>query len=199
MLIGAVIAVAMAALFSINSIAAHDEGGKAEDAASAPAPQVFQGRITRGKGRITVNGLPATEGATFATGSTIITEGDGEATIEMSNLGVLQVRPNTNIKLMMTQNNVEVVMQYCSSITQTVPAEVTAQVITASPTVAQVAVTRGEVIVDRNDGSSKRGKARIKAGSNKLLEVSKNVSVLEGDVTFTMNCCSCCFVEKRRP
>ena len=195
MLIGAVIAVAMAALFSINSIAAPDEGKKAGDA----EPQVFQGKITKGKGRIMVNSLPATEGATFATGSTIITEGDGEATIEMSNLGVLQVRPNTNIKLMMTQNNVEVIMQYCSSITQTVPAEVTAQVVTASPTVAQVAVTRGEVIVDRNDGSSKRGRARIKAGSNKLLEVSKNVSVLEGDVTFTMNCCSCCFVEKRRP
>lgn len=185
---GAVVAIAMAALFSISSIAA-----------TAPEPQVLQGRLTSAKGRITINNLPAVEGATFTSGSTIITEGDGEATIDLGDLGRLQVRPNTNIKLMLTPSNVEVIMAYCSSITQTVPPEVTAQVTPVQPTVMEVAVSRGYVIVDRKDSDSKRGKAKIKADSDKVVEVSRNVNVLEGDVTFTMNCCSCCYVEKRRP
>ncbi|HET9529978.1 MAG TPA: hypothetical protein VFQ92_06480 [Blastocatellia bacterium] len=184
---GAVAALAMAALFSINSIAA-----------SASEPQAFTGRLTSAKGRVTINFAPAAEGATFSSGSTIITEGDGEATVEMGDLGRLQLRPNSNIKVMMTPSNVEVIMQYCSSITQTVPPEVAANVVTATPTVMQIAVSRGEVLVDRDEGNSKRGKAKIKAVKDKILEVSRSVSALEGDVTFTMNCCSCCFVEKRR-
>ena len=195
----AVIAVTMVAFFSMNSIAAYDGGANTGEAAPAASAQVFTGRLVQTKGRVTVNFLPVVEGATFSTGSTIITEGDGEATLEFGDLGRMVLRPNSNIKVMLTPSNVEVIMQYCSSITQTVPPEVNSQVITAGPTTMEIAVSRGEVIVDRDDNDSRRGKVRIKAVKDKIVGVSKNVHVVGGDVTYTMNCCSCCFVEKRRP
>ncbi|HSE97917.1 MAG TPA: hypothetical protein VLD57_06560 [Blastocatellia bacterium] len=193
-LASAAIAVTMVALFSINSIAA--------------SAQAFTGRLAQTKGRVTINFMPAAEGATFSSGSTIITEGDGEATLEFGDLGRMVVRPNSNIKVNMTPSNIEVIMQYCSSITQTVPPEVNSQIIPAGPTTMEIAVSRGEVIVDRDDNDDKkRGKVKIKADKDKdkyevrdkVVGVSKNVRVIGGDTTYTMNCCSCCFVEKRRP
>src|SRR5881394_690184 len=74
-----------------------------------------------GSGRITINGQPAQAGARITNGSVIVTDADADAVVDLGLLGQITMRPNTAIKVVMSQNSCQVMMQYCGSITQTVP------------------------------------------------------------------------------
>ena len=67
---------------------------------SVPVPQQFVARLTtRGNQPITVNGASAASGATILTGATIETPDQVGATINLGDLGTLDLAPNTKVML----------------------------------------------------------------------------------------------------
>src|SRR5215831_11130873 len=79
-------------------------------------------------GKVTIDGNPTQTGTGIEDGSTIATLGDGDASIDLGALGMIHLRPNTTIKLNVTQNSCQVLMQRCGSMTQDVPDGVSAEV-----------------------------------------------------------------------
>jgi hypothetical protein len=149
------------------------------------AAQGPSGTLT-GVGEIKVNGNPAQTGATVLSGNTIETGRDGDASIEMAQLGRVQLRPSTEIKLTMESGRYEVLVEDCGSVTATVPAGVSAVLRMAESQLTEVAVTRGEVRV-RAGGSDEV----LKAGESKTFQGGIESVTASGDAIFTVNCCEC--------
>lgn len=81
-----------------------------------PAPQAITGRLaTRNNQSITVNGNPATTGATIMPGATIET-GDGVgATIDLGPLGTIELAPNTKVQIEFSDGQIKVtIIQGCA-------------------------------------------------------------------------------------
>jgi hypothetical protein len=75
-------------------------------AGSAPAPpqQIVARLTTRNNQPITVNGNQAGTGATILTGATIETPDQVSGVIDLGNAGVIEVQPNSTIKLDFDEN-----------------------------------------------------------------------------------------------
>jgi hypothetical protein len=72
---------------------------------SVPVPQQFVARLTtRANQPITVNGASAASGATILTGATIETPDQVGATINLGDLGTLDLAPNTKVMLEFDDN-----------------------------------------------------------------------------------------------
>ena len=87
---------------------------------AAPIPQQFIARLTtRNNQPITVNGNPASTGASIVTGATIETGADQSATVNLGPLGTLDIAPNTKLVLTYDENgNVKVVLLFgCAILT----------------------------------------------------------------------------------
>src|SRR5262245_41215968 len=74
-----------------------------------------------GTGSISVDGVPIQGSARVATGSVVLTEGDGDAVVDLGALGKVVMRPNTEIKFTLAPNSVQMLMDRCGSITVTAP------------------------------------------------------------------------------
>ena len=72
--------------------------------ASVPQRQITARLTTRNNQAITVNGNPVGTGATLLTGATIETPDQVSATIDLGDAGVVELQPNSQIKLDFDEN-----------------------------------------------------------------------------------------------
>ena len=152
--------------------------------------QDLKGTLT-GTGQLSVNDIPVQSGASVANGSIVATGPDGDASLDLGTLGRIQLRPNTTIRLALAPGSCALEMVKCGSFTQVVPDGVSTQVRMTTAKLVQVATLHGEAKV--NVGSKSKS---IKAGTRKTV-YNTNEVVANGNATFTVNCCQCCFVEQK--
>lgn len=146
----------------------------------------FVGTLTA-TGHVTVNGNEARTGATILNGSLVATGPDGDAMIDLGPLGRIQLRPDTEIKLILAPNSCQVEIVRCGSMTQTVPQGVSAQARKMEPGLMEVAVLPGEAQV--NSVKAEEGTV-IRTGENRVFHHFESVTA-KGESTFTLNCCDC--------
>jgi hypothetical protein len=159
--------------------------------ADPPRVQDLSGTLT-GTGQFTINDAPAQSGAGVANGSLVGTGPDGDASLDLGALGRIQLRPNTVIRVALSPGHCALEMVKCGSLTQVVPDGVSTQVRMTTAKLVQVATLRGEA--KANVGSKSK---TIKAGARKTV-YNTNEIIANGNTTFTVNCCQCCFVEQKK-
>jgi ribosomal 50S subunit-recycling heat shock protein len=167
--------------------------------ATRAGAQELGGKLTL-TGRVSVDGKGVQTGATVQNGSIVETGPDGDVMIDLNSLGSLHLRPNTSVKLVLSQNNCQVLVEKCGIITQTLPSGVEGLVKLKDRMQAQVAVTEGGVWIDRENKKKKDGEEKLsqKARSDKTYSDVKQVGS-PGASSYTVECCQCCFVEKVLP
>lgn len=181
------LAITVVLFFSARSFAAPTLPNAPDDGSKGAAPIVGTLTIT---GTVAVNGNEARTGATILSGSRVATGADGDAVIDLGTLGRIQLRPDTEVKLILSPNNCQVEIIRCGSMTQTVPPGVSAQATKMEPGLMEVAVLPGEATV--NSVKTEDGVV-VKTGENRVFHEFESVTV-KGDTVFTLNCCDCEFV-----
>ncbi|MBI3650437.1 MAG: hypothetical protein HY231_05250 [Acidobacteria bacterium] len=178
---------------------------KVNVAASEPSTllQGLTGTVT-GSGRITINDQVAQSGARITNGSVIATDADADATVDLGLLGQIVMRPNTTIKVMLSPNSCQVMMERCGSITQMVPQGVASEVQMETPAKVQVISSHGNLWITQEvvGNNSKTVRKALASGKHKNFTLAKTLTVdgnNKGDTSFTLNCCQCCFVDKINP
>src|SRR5262245_38030138 len=91
----------------------------------------------------------------IGSGSVITTGADGDATIELGSMGKIDLRPNTSIRLAAGSEGLQLTMELCGSITQTLPSGVTSRLTLAPAKKIQFAVLRGNVSLEQENGNHK--------------------------------------------
>ena len=103
--ISIVVAMAVAAVFTLRSFAAPEVAKAVVDPARA---QDCTGTLTVKAGQVTINGNAAQTGATVMTGSTIATSSNGKAIIDLGALGRVEVGDNTTVTLTCTAGSLQI-------------------------------------------------------------------------------------------
>ena len=140
-----------------------------------------------GTGEIKLNGNRAVTGATVLSGNDVETGIDGDASIEMGELGRVQLRPDGHIRLVMSSGRYDVLVKECSSITLTVPAGATGEVKWEETQLTEVAVTSGEVRVNARG----TGETILRAGETRTFNEGVESVTANGQALLTVNCCDC--------
>jgi hypothetical protein len=113
--ISLVLSVAIITVFSLSSFAAPEPAALADD----PAPiDAAAGALTI-KGKVTLNGNDTQTGATVLSGSVIATGHEGNALVDLGNLGRVEVRDETAVTLTFNPKTVQV-RSHCGDIKITV-------------------------------------------------------------------------------
>jgi len=154
------------------------------------------GGTVTGTGRISVDNAFVQSGAKVTNGSTVATDADGDAIVDLGALGKITLRPNTIVKLNLSANGGEVRMLRGGSVSFATPAGVTMKVIMDEAKRTQIAVRQGEVEVEYQN--KKRTLSAVHSrGYYDTKSVTSNPA--KGESVFTINYCQCCFVEKLNP
>jgi hypothetical protein len=159
--------------------------------ADPPRVQGLSGTLT-GTGQLTINDVPAQSGASIGNGSLVGAGPDGDASLDLGALGRIQLRPNTVVRVALSPGHCALEMVKCGSLTQVIPDGVSTQVRLTTAKLVQVATLRGAAKASFGSKST-----TIKAGARKNIYNTSEV-VANGNATFTINCCQCCFVEQKR-
>jgi type 1 fimbria pilin len=163
---------------------------------SFAAPQ--SGANLSATGEVTVNGALVSGSSSVSSGSLILTDSDGDASLDVGQAGRIQLRPNSSIKLVSLSSNSSVIeMQYCSTLSQTVSSGSTAEIRMIEPERLVITVTRGEVEVQTENSRGGKGEVEIEAGDDEDVFNVRQINA-SGDAAFTITCCQCCFTEKVR-
>ncbi|HEX8092095.1 MAG TPA: hypothetical protein VF762_24825 [Blastocatellia bacterium] len=176
------LALIIASVAALNSVAASNASREAprESSDGRLAPSVvnaLMGRVT-GTGHFTIDGDQAQPGATVLSGSSVATGSDGDVTIDLGSLGQIALRPETSIRLTLSQNEVEVSLERAGSILQLVPAGVVGR-LTVQGGNTRLGVSRGEAEV-KLPGSART----IQAGDIMALDQRSQV-ITKGDTIIT--------------
>jgi len=100
-----------ARLFAILAIISMLQVNAGAALAASLFPQSITGKlITRGNQAITVNGNPATSGATVLSDSSIVTGDQVSATINLGPLGSVEIAPNTKINIKFSDGQIIVTL-----------------------------------------------------------------------------------------
>ena len=191
------LAATVTATFSLRSFATVE----AADILPAPGAKTVEsivwspvqgpvGTIT-GSGQIKVNGNDVQSGATALSGNTISTGPDGDALIDMGQLGRIKLRPNSTIKLDMTADRYEVTLEECTrstSVNLMVFSGKSALLRSTTGELTNVAVTLGEIRV--RPGADGASETIMKEGESRAFDPVNEI-LANGDADFTVNCCDC--------
>jgi len=159
--ISLVLAFVITSAFTFNSFAASKRtewppGKNSNEPAGKSLVDALVGKLI-GTGRLTIDGEQVPSGTTVLSGSKIATGPDGNATIDLGQLGRVELRPNTTITLTLSSNSVRVDMSGDGAIAQWLPSGVGGQVRTSAQ--ARFLVTRGQAEV-----KSARNTRKLSAG-----------------------------------
>jgi hypothetical protein len=146
--------------------------------------QVPTGAISAGRGEIFVNGNKSKIGATILSGNIIATGSNSAATIDFGQLGRTEIGSNTTIvPHLLSPGMIQLVLDRCGSITESVPAGTTAQVVAVHRPDAQVEVVRGQVKVTYGKLEQKTLSSGQKMSFGKVTEVTAS-----GEAIFKISC-----------
>jgi hypothetical protein len=191
------LAVAVIGMFSLRPFATVRAEVRASDAVANASvfadwlPVQGSGATVTGTGQIKINGNDVQSGATVLSGSSVATGPDGDALIDMGQLGRIKLRPNTSIKVDMTDDRYEVTLLECTrstSVNLIVLSGKTALLKVSHTELTNVAVTLGEVRVKPGvDGASE---TVLREGESRAFDPVNEIAAT-GDADFTVNCCDC--------
>lgn len=186
------LALAVTVTFSLRSFSSVQASESATESVFADwlPVQGPSGTVT-GSGHIKINGNHVQSGATVLSGSSVSTGSDGDALIDMGQLGRIKLRPNTSIKLDMTADRYEVTLEECTrstSVNLIVLSGKTALLKVDHDQLTNVAVTLGEVRA--RPGADGASETIIKEGESRALDPVDEI-LANGDADFTANCCDC--------
>ena len=179
--------------FSFSSLA-DSAPGASEDSAPGESISFMQaptGTLTA-HGPVDINGIQSKTGATVLNGSIIMTRTGGHASIELGQLGRVEVGNNTTITLTMVGNGVEVSLNQCGSVTLVLPSGVSGLVRVIGVRDVGVFSERREIDVDvkqgqatvRYEGSKEKV---VAAGQHKEFKHATDVTAT-GDAIYTVRC-----------
>ncbi len=175
-----------------------DDDAHTSATAAQPAAQSVTGTMTV-SGRVTVDGREVQSGATVQNGNVVLTGPQGDAMIDFGGLGKIQLRPNTQIRLMLSPNTVHSQLESCGSMTQNVPAGVSGQVSLIYTKSVYVSATQGEAWIyqERQADHSSRDRTKLKSRAQKRYVEAKEIGTNNvSEATFSIQCC---LVETVRP
>ncbi len=189
----------VATVFSFNSFAAPQSPAKAADdtvgvaLANDPMPQSDLTGMLTGTGTLYVNGNVVQSGATVVSGSIVATDSNSDAVLDLGALGRINLRPSTEIRILLAPNKSDVELRRCGSMTQSVPTGVTARVtvstsqtITVASSVGEATV-RGQVVMGDKGKTSKIEEVVIQQGESKSFDKIEEITA-NGEATFTISC-----------
>lgn len=185
----------VATVFSFNSFAAPQPLAKAADdavkvvTANEPMPQSDLTGTLTGTGTLYVNGNAVPSGATVLNGSVVATDANSDALLDLGALGRINLRPSTEIRILLSPNKSEVELRRCGSMTQSVPTGVTARVTPSTSQRMTVASSVGEATVRGRAVKDNQGLDAILVhqGESKSFDRIEEITA-SGEATFTVSC-----------
>jgi hypothetical protein len=185
----------VATVFSLNSFAAPQSSTKAGDdsvkvaSANDTVPQNYPTGILTGTGSLYVNGNAVQSGATVVSGSIVATDVNSDAVLDLGALGRINLRPSTEIRIVLSANRSEVELRRCGSMTQSVPTGVTTRVTVSTSQTITVASSVGEATVRGQlaGKSSKIEEVVVKQGESQSFDKIEEITA-SGEATFTLSC-----------
>jgi hypothetical protein len=118
--VSVVVALMTAAVLTFSSLAAPRAGEKLDEPVPADEASASAG-VLSSTGSVKINGNVAESGATVLSGSTVSTGADGNASIQLGDLGRINLSPNTTVTIVVTNGRVEVTMTGGGSFAQSLP------------------------------------------------------------------------------
>jgi hypothetical protein len=194
-IISLLLVLTVASVFSFNSFAAPQSLAKTAAptaklvTAGEPMPQGDLTGTLTGRGTLLVNGNAVPSGATILNGSVVATDANSEAVLDLGALGRINLRPSTEIRILLSPNRSEVELRRCGSMTQSVPTGVLARVTTSTSQLYTVASSVGEATVRGKAVKDKQGLdvTLVHEGESKSFDSFEEITA-NGEATFTINC-----------
>jgi hypothetical protein len=198
-IISLLLVITVATVFSFNSFATPQSSAKAVEStvtvavATETLPQSDLTGTLVITGTVLVNGNVVQNGATVMSGSTVTTNGDSDAALDLGALGRINLRPSTEIRLILAPNKVEVELRRCGSITQSIPTGVetrltisTSQMMTVSSSLGEVKVHGRAVINDKKITPQPEDVLVFQDESRSFDKIEEITA--KGAATFSVNC-----------
>lgn len=170
-----------------RSLADSDEPDRPADSAKSPShenPAYSVAGVLTASGNVTVNDNLAPTGTTVLTGSNVATGGDGIAAIDLGPKGLIEMRTDTKILLTLPAEQVEVDLENCGVLTQSVPKDLSAHVKVVNPHTIRIYVTVGSVLVHFGD---RKDTTTINQFDDKTLDDVSDINAT-GNAVFTVDC-----------
>jgi len=158
------------------------------DETSKPRSEDKPGYIVAGvltaQGNVTVNDNLAPTGTTILSGSEVATGGDGLASIDLAARGLIEMRQDTKILLVLPAEQIEVELRNCGTFTQSIPDRLSGHVKVVHPHTLRIYVTVGEVKVRFKD---RKESTTVKQFEEKTLDDVSDIDAW-GNAVFTVDC-----------
>jgi hypothetical protein len=163
----------------------NDDGPRraASSSVSGKADYSDSGVLTA-SGTVTVNDNPAPTGTTILSGSAVATGGDGMASIDLGRKGLIEMQINTKILLTLPPEQVDIELENCGTLTQSVPEHLSAHVKVVHRHTLRIYATVGAVYVRFRD---RKETAIVNQFEEKTLEDVSDISAT-GNTVFTIDC-----------
>jgi hypothetical protein len=126
-------------------------------------------------------------------GSTVATNGDSDAALDLGTFGRINLRPATEIRLIFTGNKVEVELRRCGSLTQSLPTGIEGRVTVANSETMAVssslgkATVHGRLVMADKKTTSQTQDVVVLQGETKSFDKVEEITAT-GDATFSLNC-----------
>ncbi|HKF56924.1 MAG TPA: hypothetical protein VKJ45_15805 [Blastocatellia bacterium] len=156
-------------------------------AASAPGAEkadYSDSGVLTASGNVTVNDNSAPTGTTVLSGSSVATGGDGIASIDLGKKGLIEMKIDTRILLTLPPELINVELENCGILTQSVPDDLRAHVKVVHPHTLRIYVTVGSVLVRFGEG---KAATTISQFEEKSLDNVSEINAL-GNAVFTIDC-----------
>jgi hypothetical protein len=140
--------------------------------------------VLTASGKVTVNDNLARTGTTVLNGSTVATGGDGIAAIDLGPKGLVEMRTDTTILLTMVGDQVQVDLENCGVLTQSVPKNLNARVKVVNPHTLRIYVTVGSVLVHFRE---RKDTTTINQFEDQTLDDVIDIDAV-GNAVFTVDC-----------
>ena len=170
-----------------ESLAESDKADRPGDVAKSTVrdiPGYSIAGVLTASGNVTVNDNLAPTGTTVLNGSAVQTGGDGIAAIDLGPKGLIEMRTDTKILLTLPAERIEVDLENCGVLTQSVPNNWNGHVKVVNPHTLRIYVTVGSVQVrfgDRKDTTT------INQFEDKTLDDVSDINA-SGNAVFTVDC-----------
>ena len=161
-----------------------DPPGRAASAPGAEKADYSDSGVLTASGNVTVNDNLAPTGTTVLSGSSVATGGDGIASIDLGKNGLIEMKVDTRILLTLPPELIDVELENCGILTQSVPDHLRAHVKVVHPHTLRIYVTVGSVQVRFRE---RKEVTTINQFEEKTLDNVSDINA-SGNAVFTVDC-----------
>ena len=160
-----------------------ERSGEASRSGAAGKPGYSIAGVLTAYGNVTVNDNLARTGTTVLNGSSVATGGDGVASIDLGPKGTIELKTDTKILLTLPTEQIEVDLENCGTLTESVPNDLSAHVKLVTPHTVRIYVPVGTVKVRFGD----RKETTINQFEEKTLDDVSDINTA-GNAVFSVDC-----------